>query len=126
MPITGFKNDSLKDQLAGTVLPKLDPESRYKPCVCVCVCVCVMYLHNSKRPFELFKSVSDTSHFERRETYKMINLLKGTIDTSSNHAIYLFKCKQCQYAFPYVGSTKTNFRYRTNNCKSTHRKFRKN
>ena len=95
-------------------------------CVCVCECVCVMYLHNSKRPFELCKSVSDTSHFERRETYKMINLLKGTIDTSSNHTIYLFKCKQCQYVFPYVGSTKTNFRYRTNNCKSTHRKFRKN
>ena len=39
--------------------------------------------------------------------------------------IYLFECKQCQYRFPYGGSTKTKFRYRISNYKSTHRKFRK-
>ena len=39
--------------------------------------------------------------------------------------IYLFECKQFQYRFPYVGSTKTKFRYRINNYKSAHRKFRK-
>ena len=38
--------------------------------------------------------------------------------------IYL-NCKQCQYRCPYVGSTKTKFRYRINNYKSTHRNFRK-
>ena len=38
--------------------------------------------------------------------------------------IYIYK-KKCQYRFPYVGSTKTKFRYRINNHKSTHRKFRK-
>ena len=41
----------------------------------------------------------------------------------SNHVTYLFECKQCQYRFPYVGSTKTKFMYRINNYKSTHRKF---
>ena len=32
---------------------------------------------------------------------------------------------QCQYRFRDVASTKTKFRYRINNCKSTHRKFKK-
>ena len=43
----------------------------------------------------------------------------------SNHEIYLSECKQCQYRFPYVCSTKTKFRYRINNYKSIHRKFGK-
>ena len=51
--------------------------------------------------------------------------MKGPLDCNSNHVIYLFECKQCQYRFPYVGSTKTKFRYRINNYKSIHRKFRK-
>ena len=55
----------------------------------------------------------------------MFNILKGPLDCNSNHVIYLFECKQCQYRFPYVGSTKTKVRYRINNYKSTHRKFRK-
>ena len=52
-------------------------------------------------------------------------ILKGPLDCNSNHVIYLFECKKCQYRFPCVGSTKTKFRYRINNYKSTHRKFRK-
>ena len=56
---------------------------------------------------------------------KTFNILKGPLDFNFNHVIYLFECKQCQYRFPYVGSTKTKFRYRINNYKSTHRKFRK-
>ena len=39
--------------------------------------------------------------------------------------IYLFECKKCQFKFPYVASTVTKFRFRFNNYKSTHRKFRK-
>ena len=39
--------------------------------------------------------------------------------------IYLFECKQCQYSFPYVDSTKTKFRYRINDYKPSYRKFRK-
>ena len=52
-------------------------------------------------------------------------LAGGPLDCSSDHVMYLFECKQGQYRFPYVGSTKTKFRYRINNYKSTHRTFRK-
>ena len=78
-----------------------------------------------KRSCEVCKSVNDTSHFKRRDTNEKFNILKGPLDCNSNHVIYLFECKQCQYCFPYVGSTKTKFRYRINNYKSTHRKFSK-
>ena len=78
-----------------------------------------------KRSCEVCKSVNDTSHFKGRDTDETFNILKGPLDCSSNHAIYLLECKQCEYHFPYVGSTKTKFRYRINNYKSTHKKFRK-
>ena len=78
-----------------------------------------------KRCQKVCKSVNDTSNFKRRDTNKTFNILKGLLDCNSNHVIYLFQCKQCQYRFPYIGSTKTKFRYRINNYKSTHRKFRK-
>ena len=114
MPINGFKNDrSLKDHLALAVLPKFDAEGRYKPC------------RGKKRSCEVGKSVNDISYFKRRDTNDKFNILKGPLDCNSNHVIYLFECKQCQYHFPYVGSTKTKFRYRINNYKSIHRKFRK-
>ena len=114
VPIIGFKNDrSLKDHLARAVLPKVDAEGRSKPC------------GGKKRSCEVCKSVNDTSYFKRRDKDETFNILKGPLDCNSNHAIYLFECKQCKYRFPYVGSTKTKFRYRINNYKSTHRKFRK-
>ena len=114
VPTIGFKNDrSLKDHLVRAVLPKIDAEGRSKPC------------GGKKRSCEVCKSVNDTSHFKRRDTDKTFNILKGPLDCNSNHVIYLFECKQCQYRFPYAGSTKTKFRHRINNYKSTHRKFRK-
>ena len=64
-------------------------------------------------------------NFKRRDRNETFNVLKHPLDCNSNHVIYLFECKQCQYRLPYVGSTKTKFRYRINNYKSTHRKFRK-
>ena len=60
------------------------------------------------------------------ETQTRRSNIKGPLDCNSNNVIYLSECKQRQYRFPYVGNTKTKFRYRTNNYKSTHRKFRKN
>ena len=83
------------------------------------------HVGGKKRSCEVCKSVNDTSHFERRDTNVTFNILKGKLDCNSNHVIYLFECKQCQFCFPYVGSTKTKFRYRRNNYKSTHRKFSK-
>ena len=83
------------------------------------------HVGGKKRSCEVCKSVNDTSHFKRRDRGETFNILKGPLDCNSNHVIYLFECKKCQYRFPYVGSTKTKFRYRINNYKSTHRKFRK-
>ena len=77
-----------------------------------------------KRFCEECKSVNDTSHFKRRDTDKTFNILKGPLECNSNYVIYLLECNQCQCRFPYVGRTKTKFRYRINNHKSTHRKFR--
>ena len=114
VPTIGFKNDrSLKNHLVRAVLPNIDAEGRSKPC------------GGKKRSCEVCKSVNDTSHFKRRDTGETFDILKGPLDCNSNHVIYLFECKKCQYRFPYVDSTKTKFRYRINNYKSTHRKFRK-
>ena len=95
------------------MLPIVDTEGRSKPC------------GGKKRSCDVWKSVNDTSDFKRRDTNETFSISKGPLDCNSNHVIYLFECKQCQYRFPYVGSTKTKFRYRINNYKSTHRKFRK-
>ena len=104
---------SPKDPLVWAVLLKVDEEGRSK-----------LY-EGKKRSCEVCKPINDTSHFKRRDTDETFNILKGPFDCNSNHIIYLSECKQCQYRFPYVGSTKTKCRYRINNYKSTHRKFRK-
>ena len=78
-----------------------------------------------RRSCEVCKSVNDTSHFKRRDTNETFSILRGPLDFNSNHVIYLLEWKQCQYRSPYVGSTKSKFKYRINNYKSTHRKFRK-
>ena len=82
-------------------------------------------VRGKKRSYEICKSVYDTSHFKRRETDEAFNILKGLFDCNSNQIIYSFECKQCQYCSPYESGTKTKLRYRINNYKSTHRKFRK-
>ena len=76
------------------MLPK-DDEGRSKPC------------EGKKSYCEVCKSVNDTSHFKKRDTNETFNILQGPLDFNSNHIIYLFECKQCQYRFLYVGSTKT-------------------
>ena len=112
VPRTGFKYDrSLKNHLAWAVLPRVDTEGRSKPC-------------EGKPSCDVCISVNNTSHVKRRDTEETFNILKGPLNRNSNHVIYLFESKQCQYRFLYVSSTKTKFRYRINNYKSTHRKFR--
>ena len=109
VPTIGFKNDrSLKDHLIRAVLPKIDPRQ-------------IQAVRGKKRSCEVCKSVNDTSHFKRRDTDETFNIPKRPLDCNLN----LFECKQCQYRFPYAGSTKTKFRYRINSYKSTHRKFKK-
>ena len=114
VPTIGFKNDrSLKDPPVRAVLPKIDAEGTSKPC------------GGGGRSCEVCKSINGTSHFQRRDTDEPFDILKGPLDCNSNLVICLFECKQCQYCFPYVASTKTKFRCRINNYKSTHRKFKK-
>ena len=91
LPVTGFKNDrSLKDHLVRAVLPKVDPEDGFKPC------------EGKKRSGEVCKSVNDTSDFKRRDTNETFNILKGPLDCNSNHEIYLFECKQCQFNIAFL------------------------
>ena len=116
VPIICFKNDrTLKDHLVRAVLPKVDAEGRSKPCGG----------GGEKRTCEICKPVNDTLGFKRRDTDETFNILKRLLDCNSNNVIYLSECKQCQYRFPYVGSTETKFRYRINNYNSTHTKSRK-
>ena len=89
-----------------------------------CVCVCGEG-GGGGHSCDVCKSVNDTSHFKKRDTNDTFNILQGPLDFNSSHAFYLFECKQYQYRFPYVGSTKTKVSYRINNYKSTHRNFRK-
>ena len=114
VPIIGFKNaKSLKDHLVRAVLPQLDREGRSKPC------------EGANRSCEVCDSVKDTTKFKKAESEETFDILKGPLDCNSNNVIYLFECKKCQFKFPYVGSTVTKFRFRFNNYKSTHCKFRK-
>ena len=101
----------LKISLFGLCYPKLMRKADPNSC------------RGKKRSCEVCKSL--TSHFKRRDTNETFDILKSSLDCNSNRVIYLFECKQCQDRFPYVGSTKTKFRYRINNYKSTHYKFRK-
>ena len=57
-----------------------------------------------------------------KETFKSkhldeINKINKKYKCNSKMAAYLIDCKMC--VEQYTGSTKTNSRYRTNNCKST-------
>ena len=95
--IINSKNDkSLKDCLVWASLPKAHAEDRSKPC------------GGKKRSCELCKSVNHTFHFKKRDTDETFNILKGPLDCTSYHIIYLFECKQCKYRFPYASSTKIN------------------
>ena len=105
--IIGFKNaKSLKDHLVRAALPQLDRECRSKPC------------HGANCSCKVCVSVKDTTKFKKAESEETFDILKGPLDCNSNNVIYQFK-------FPYAGSTFTKFRFRFNNYKSTHRKFRK-
>ena len=90
----------------------MDREGRSKPC------------EGANRSCEVYESVKDTK-FKNAESEETFDIVKGPLDCNSNNVIYLFEYKKRWFKFPYVGSTVTKFRFRFNNYKSTHRKFRK-
>ena len=91
----------------------MDREGRFKP------------YGGTNRSCRVYDSVKDTTKFKKAELEETFDILKGPLDCNSNNVIYLFECKKCQFKFPNVGSTITKFRFRFNNYKSTHRKFKK-
>ena len=112
VPIIGFKNaKSLKDHLVRAVLPQLDRETDLN------------HVRGANRSCEVCESVKDTTKFKNAGSEEIFDNLKGPLDCNSNDVISLFECKNCQFKFPFVGSTVTRFRFRLKNYKSTHRKY---
>ena len=91
----------------------MDKEGRSKPC------------EGANRSCEVCDSVKGTIKFKYTDSEETFDIPKGPLDCNSNNVIYLFECKKCHFKFRYVGSRVTNFRFRFNNYKSTHSKFRK-
>ena len=110
IPIVGFRRaKSLKDILVRAKLPQKDNETGCGKCGSSRCDVC-NYLEASRT-------------FSNKNASKEYEIRKGALNCNSTNVIYLMQCKVC--SLQYVGSTKTKFRYRFNNYKSKHLKYRK-
>ena len=110
IPIVGFRRaKSLKDILVRAKLPQKDNETGCGKCGSSRCDVC-NYLETSRT-------------FSNKNASKEYEIRKGALNCNSTNVIYLMQCKVC--SLQYVGSTKTKFRYRFNNYKSKHLKYRK-
>ena len=98
--------------LKTTFLPQLDRKGRSKPC------------EGANRSCEACESVKDTTKLKKAESEETFDILKGPLDYNFKSVIYLYEYKICQFKFPYAHTTVTKFRFRFNNYKSTHCKFR--
>ena len=67
------------------------------------------------------KLIKKTSTFKKRNSDEIYHIGKP-VNWNSKKTVYLIECNQCWKQ--YTGSSKTKFRYRANNYKSTHRKFK--
>ena len=91
------------------VRPQLPDEgSRSKPC------------GGKRPPGHLCKNMKDTCTFKSKHL-KEVHKINKKDNCSSKMAVYLIECKIC--GEQYTGSTRTKFRSRANNYKSTQRKF---
>ena len=109
VPLIGFKNNkSLRDHLVRSQLPDIEETGKSEPC------------GGKRPPCHLCKNMKNTCTFKSKhfnEVYKINN----DYNCNSKMAVYLIECRVC--GEQYTGSTKTRFRSRANNYKSTHRKF---
>ena len=109
VPLIGFKNNkSLRDHLVRSQLPDIEETGKSEPC------------GGKRPPCHLCKNMKNTCTFKSKhfnEVYKINN----DYNCNSKMAVYLIECRVC--GEQYTGSTKTKFRSRANNYKSTHRKF---
>ena len=69
-------------------------------------------------------SINITTTFTTEACQETFKIQKGLLNCDSEKVLYLLKCNVCGEV-PYVGKTKTKFRYMFNNYKSKQRVFRK-
>ena len=108
-PMTGFRiNKNLKAHLLRSQIPNRDEVGRSNPC-------------GGKRPlWDLCENMKDKCTFKSKHL-SGINKINNKYNCNSKMAVYLIECELC--GEQYTGSTKTKFRSRENNYKSTQRKF---
>ena len=107
--MTGFKiNKNLKAHLVRSQLPDLDEVGRSKPC------------GGKIPPCHLCENMKDTCTFKSKHLSEVHKTIKK-YNCNTKMAVYLIECEIC--GEQYIGSTKTKFRSRENNYKSTHRNF---
>ena len=109
--VAGFRNGkSLKDYLVRAALPKTNETGRCELC--------------RKKTCFVCNSVRITTTFTMEAGGEIFKIQSCPLKCYSEKVLYLLKCKVCGET-PYVGKSKTKFRYRFNNYKSKHRAFRK-
>ena len=109
VPLVGFKNNkNLKAHLVRSQLPDFDEVGRSKRC------------GGKRPPCHLCGNIKDTCTFKSKHLDE-IHKINKNYNCNSKMAVYLIECKIC--GEQYTGSTKTKFRSRANNYKSTQRKF---
>ena len=82
--------------------------SRFKPCT------------GKITPFHFCENMKHTCTFKSKHLNE-VNQINKKYVCNSKMALYLIECEIC--GEQYIGSTKTKFRSRANNYKSTQRKF---
>ena len=109
VPMIGFKNNkNLKAHLVRSQLPDLDEVGRSKPC------------GGKRPPCHLCENMKDTCTFKSKHLNE-VHKINKKYNCNSKMAVYLIEWEIC--GEQYTGSTKTKFRSRANNYKSTQRKF---
>ena len=109
VPLVGFKNNkNLKAHLVRSQLPDLEEVDRSKLC------------EGKRPPCHLCENIKDTCTFKSKHLDE-IHKINKNYKFNSKMVVYLIECKIC--GEQYTGSTKTKFRSRANNYKSTQRKF---
>ena len=110
IPRIGYKNGkSLKDHLVRSVLPKIDVAGNSGPC------------SGKRPPCELCKLMKKSSAFKKWNSDEAYHIHQA-LNCDSKNTWYLIECNQCWKQC--TGSSKTEFRYRANNYKSFHHKFK--
>ena len=109
IPIVGFRRaKSLKDHLVRAKISTINETLGCGKCG-HCRCNVCNY-------------IKESNTFSDKTGSRKYDIRKGLLNCNSTNVIYLLQCETC--SSQYVGSTITKFRYRFNNYKSKHAKYR--